>query len=156
MAASLEDRLRQAAALTFEELAFMFTDYEAGPQQCAAVFEAGAAIDFHGPFRGRLVIHLYGGLLGTLAANMTGETEVEDPELMADSIKEITNVICGNLLPMVAGSTAVFDLDPPEFLGKAEAGTRSGLLPQGAVVLGIEGGRAEVLFFADRTVEPVP
>ncbi|GAB4220317.1 MAG: hypothetical protein Kow001_01710 [Acidobacteriota bacterium] len=149
MEASLESRLFRAAALTFEELAFMFTDPELNPRQLAAPFAAAGAIDFRGPFRGRIVVRLFGDLLPTLTANMLGETQGDDPALQEDSLKEIANVICGNLLPLVAGDTAVFNLEPPCFHAHP-VGPPAGLRHKGSVSLGLEAGRAEVELFTDQ------
>ncbi len=151
MEASLESRLFQAAALTFEELAFTFTDAEPNPRQLSAPFAAAGMIDFHGPFHGRIVVHLFGSLLPTLAANMLGEEQADDPVLQEDSLKEITNVICGNLLPLIAGESAVFNLEPPRFQPHPVADPPA-LTLKGSVSIGLEGGRAEVKLFTDQPV----
>jgi hypothetical protein len=128
----------------------MFTDPEPNPRQLAAPFAAGGTMDFRGPFRGRIVVRLFGNLLPTLTANMLGETQADDPALQEDSLKEITNVICGNLLPLVAGDTAVFDLEPPCFHAHPVPEAPVGLRHRGSVSLGLEAGRAEVELFTDQ------
>jgi hypothetical protein len=153
MAAFLEDRLQRAAALTFEDLAFMFTEFDLSTEQRAANFQAGAAMGFRGPFRGQLAVHLFGDLLPTLSANMVGEDQVTDPALQADTMKEIANVICGNLLPMIAGPAAVFDLEPPAFLDAPLQAPSPGLQAQASTLIGMEAGRAELILYADRRLE---
>ena len=44
-----------------------------------------------------------------------GEAEISSDD-QADALKETINVICGNLLPAIAGKDAVFDIQPPEIL----------------------------------------
>lgn len=149
MESPLRDRLQRAAELTFEELAFLFTDFELSPPQRAAPFCAGSTICFSGPYRGQLVVHLYGDLLQTIAANMMGEDEPVDASLQADSLKEITNVICGNLLPMIAGPDAVFQLDPPSYLNQPGQAATLGLELRGTAAIGLEAGRAELMLYTD-------
>ncbi len=51
-----------------------------------------------------------------LSENMLGEdvTEIGSEEASFDAAKEIVNIITGQLLTRLYGSTAVFDLAPPE------------------------------------------
>lgn len=143
MQTTSETHLYQAAVLTFEELAFMFTDPTLSERQEEAPFQIGSELKFRGPFNGRLVVQLHGGVLPTLAQNVLAEEQTPDEQLQFDTLKEITNVICGNLLPRLAGAAAVFDLDPPTIFsvavgsGDASASTE----------VGLEEGRAELLLF---------
>ena len=138
--------LTQAAASTFEELGFMLPDAELDDIQRGAALEARASVSFSGPFTGRLVVRLYGRLLPSLAANMLGRMDPPSAEMQSDALGEITNVICGNALPVIAGEAAVFHLSTPQVhhAGQVE---RSDDAPAAVTRLGLEEGRTEVRLF---------
>ncbi len=148
MARDLSDHLRRSAVRTFEELAFVFTDSELDQVQMTAPFEAGAWVAFDGPMRGRLTIHLYGRVLATLTHNMLPDLEESSPAMQLDTLKEIANVICGNLLPNLAGQEAVFDLHPPES-EDSDALPDVARSPAARVPVGLETGRAELLLYLE-------
>jgi hypothetical protein len=144
----LADQLRRSAVLTFEELAFVFVELEPDDAQVAAPFEAGARVAFDGPLCGWLSIRLYGGLLATLTRNMLPELDESSRAMGADTLKEIANVICGNLLPAAAGAEAVFDLHPPES-DDVEIPPPGSPEPAAVVVIGLEDGRAELSLYLE-------
>ena len=148
MSNMLEKELCKAAALTFEELGFICPTLKLDQQQCAAPLEAVVSVRFEGPFCGRLELKLYGNLLLTLVANMLGEDETQPECQQHDALREIANVVCGNLLPAVAGSRGVFNLGTPQVLGAAASSGKKES-PEAEVQLGLEDGRADLLFFAD-------
>jgi CheY-specific phosphatase CheX len=125
MKTQLDRTLAQVASETLEQLAFLFSFPEDG---------GGAASDgeptvrvrvaFFGPFSGLLQMELSEACLNELSANMLGIEEEDTTEAQRiDAVKETINVICGNLLPAVAGRTALFNLDAPEIVpGQAETG----------------------------------
>ncbi|MCP4578349.1 MAG: chemotaxis protein CheX [Deltaproteobacteria bacterium] len=107
------------ASETFEGLAFMFgfpeEDENAGSGESMVV----TAVGFQGPFSGRMIMAVTQQTVEELTANMLGLDEGEgeiSPDDQADALKETVNVICGNLLPAIAGKDAVFDIHPPEIL----------------------------------------
>ena len=110
----LNEPLRQVAEETFESLAFMFAmpgDDEFGPDPDAPL--AVARVSFHGPFAGELHLGVSRDMLPDLAANMLGMDEqatAPTPEQQADALRELLNVVCGNLLPAIAGAEAVFNV----------------------------------------------
>lgn len=144
MSSSWQTPLRQAAAATFEELALLVPVDVLDDEQRAAPLAPGMAVDFEGPFRGTLEIHVTANVLPGIAENMLGAFETPSADDQRDALGEMCNVITGNVLPLLAGRTAVFRLHPPrpvvDGLGGAEA----------HVAFGLEGGRAEVLL---RTTE---
>lgn len=146
--------LRQATASTFEELAFLYPE-DADARDAIAVDSspsdadspiASAAVDFHGPLRGRLVLRVSARLLPVIAANMLGEQESQFTPLQRDALGEIANVVCGNLLPALAGADAVFRLDAPQWRGSG-TDARDGDRPYADATLNIEGGSAKVELF---------
>lgn len=144
MSKKLETELYKAAAMTFEELSFMLPTPEIDEQQLNAQVEAAVSVDFEGPFSGKLLVKVYGGLLPILAANMLGEEEVTSRTQQYDALGEIANVICGHMLPGIAGSKDIFHVSPPRM------GESIDLPPMAEVQVGLGLGRADLLLFVSR------
>jgi CheY-specific phosphatase CheX len=106
----VNDALYRATVTTFEELAFQFPMPEL--ERSAAGPRTTATVDFAGARRGRLTLSVSNTLLPSIAANMLGDEEPSREEQL-DALKEVANVICGNVLPAVAGPTAIFALNAP-------------------------------------------
>lgn len=111
MMQELDQALSLAATRTFEELCCVWAEPwpadEAEPE-----LAHGAAVAFEGPRAGWLELYVSARTLPPLTATMLGDDEA--PELMQiDALGELANVICGNLLPAVAGADAVFRLGSP-------------------------------------------
>ncbi len=68
--------LYKAATLTFEDLGFLLPTQEIDEQQLNAQFEAAVSVNFEGPFSGKLLVRVCGGLLPIIATNMLGEADV--------------------------------------------------------------------------------
>ncbi len=143
MNGNLQSSLLLAATLTFEELGFLFATDELTASQAEAEVEAIARVGFTGPRNGILEVRVTADVLPVLVENMLG-SDFSDPQLTLDALGEVANVICGNVVPAVSGSDAVFDLRAPQ----ATAGPGRDLppLPEPTirVSLGIEEGRADV------------
>ena len=106
------------AAETIEALALMFlTPEEDAPVICGPA--ETSFVDFDGPFSGLLVVSASQCLLVELAANMLGEEDSTrcTVDQQYDALKELTNVICGNLLPILAGTKAIFRVGTPVITG---------------------------------------
>jgi CheY-specific phosphatase CheX len=144
MEQNLRGHLYHSAVRIFEELTFMFTDSDLEPAQSEAPFEAGASVRFRGPLEGKLTVYLFGNVLSALSSNMLADAENPNREMQLDALKEVVNVICGNLLPLVAGKGAVFDLNPPDIVTSVEPQEEDGLEDHVSVI-GLEGGRAELV-----------
>jgi chemotaxis protein CheY-P-specific phosphatase CheC len=144
MSKKLEAELYRAATLTFEELGFLLPTPEIDEQQLNAQVEAAVSVEFEGPFSGKLLVRVCGGLLPIIAANMLGEEDVPSKTLQYDALGEIANVICGNMLPGIAGSKDVFHVSAPKI---AES---IGLPPVAEVQVGLGVGRADLLLFVSR------
>lgn len=112
--------------MTCETLAFMFAmpppeeGPEPGEQEHAGVFRV--RVYFEGPVDGSLVLSVPREMLPELAANMLGlDAEATTREQRTDAARELCNVVCGNLLPAVAGAEPVFSVSPPELCGDPAA-----------------------------------
>ncbi|NIA06175.1 MAG: hypothetical protein GWP14_00805 [Actinobacteria bacterium] len=112
-----DEDIFRAAAETIEVLALMFLvppeESLQDPQPSKT-----AHVDFTGPCGGSLAVSISESLLPELAANMLGE---EDPDQCSiaqqtDALNELTNVICGNILPIVGGPEVIFHVGTPSML----------------------------------------
>jgi CheY-specific phosphatase CheX len=123
--------LHQAAVTAFEELAFVFPMPELEPPPAGA--RTAAVVDFDGHRAGQLVLSVSDELLPVIAANMLGDADPSRDEQL-DALKEVANVICGNVLPSIEGPRALFRLHAPR-------------LAEGAADGGEPAARADVLLF---------
>lgn len=146
---SMETALYQAAALTFEELGFLFPNKELEPGQQTATVDGTVSVDFQGPFNGSLILRVCGAILPTIAANMLGEDDVPSVALQQDVLGELGNVICGNALPLMAGREVVFRLSPPCLMPIAPSLDNATAHTQ----IGLEEGRADVFLFVEPKVQ---
>jgi CheY-specific phosphatase CheX len=131
MKLDMEATLSQVAVETLEQLAFIFAepvdegrneDPDEGEEMVAA------AVAFGGPFAGRLVIAIAAEVLPELASNMLGVEDASDigVDQQHDALKETLNVICGNLLPALAGKQAIFKIGAPDMIPAGQTGIEAG------------------------------
>ena len=104
---------------TLEKMAFIFGSYaeDDSATDIAGQF-VGVKVDFKGPFSGTLALNISGAVLPELASNMLGIDE-SDPisiDHQQDALREIANVVCGRLLPLVGGRKAEFSIDQPQIM----------------------------------------
>ncbi|MEW6746035.1 MAG: chemotaxis protein CheX [Planctomycetota bacterium] len=122
-----EKVLAQVAEQILEELAFLYlVPCAAGSAEPApAPPLVTATVRFEGPFSGALSVTVPDPVLGILAANMLGLEDVTEcsREAQWDALGEVANVICNNLLGVLAGGTPVFDLQAPQCCEGAPAET---------------------------------
>ena len=142
-------KLLAAATSTFEQLGFLFADYELEDFQAIAPLDAAARVVFTGPMYGAIEVQLTKRLLPDVTQNMLGGEAAQDEEVWADALGELTNVICGNVLAQIAGPVAVFDLEKPqvELSGNGLAPYPGPAITSG--LLGIEDGRTQITLFLD-------
>ena len=149
MSSKLAMELYKAAVLTFENLGFMFPTQELDENQQNASVEAAVSVKFQGPFSGMLVVTIYGDLLPTIAANMLGEEKAPSEQQQHDALGEIANVICGNMLPGIAGPKEVFHVGAPQMVRSANLKVGDAESPIAEVQVGLYQGRADLLLFLD-------
>ncbi len=147
MGSTMDQSLSRTTAATFEELALLVPEYALSPEQDAAALDVTVSVDFRGPFRGRLVVRASACLLPTIASNMLGEAGSRQPPLQRDALGEIANVICGNVLPAIAGAEAVFHLSAPRVHDANETPSRDGDAPSATAVFGVEADRVATALF---------
>ena len=153
MSSWLETRLFRATARTFEDLGFMLPSSDLNDAQKRARPDAAVEIAFKGIFSGRLVLTVSGPILAVVAGNMLGEDESEMPrEAQLDALGELANVICGNVLPEIAGDRETFALTPPVLLAEIPGSPAAWAGTVGEVRVGLDEGRAEVRLYLEGEV----
>lgn len=121
-ARSYPQTLSETVQRIFEQAAFVLTDFpdEDADPEAAAAGSVAAKVQFSGPFSGEMCFLANRRLSVILAGNMLG-IEEDDPEALnrsADALGEILNMICGNFLPLVAGTRAEFNISAPVQIGR--------------------------------------
>ncbi len=151
MSLDLQQELIAAASSTFEQFGFVFADLELSEEQEAATIDTVARVEFHGPVSGVVELRLAGDILAEIAGNMVGNFDDLGPELLKDAAGELANVVCGNVLPSIGGTEAVFDLRAPEVsLGSEIEVTNT---YSSFAQIGLEAGRAEIALTIDENSE---
>jgi CheY-specific phosphatase CheX len=139
--------LSRATTATFEDLALLFPEHELSPEQAEAPLDVAVSVEFRGPLAGRLVLRASSCILPAIAANMLGEDESRQAPLQRDALGELANVICGNVLPAIAGAEAIFNLSAPQLHDAGSVMSRDEDEPAARIELGIEEGRAESVLY---------
>lgn len=101
-----------ALSEALEKMAFlMVMPFDEQPQVPDSTISA--QIEYTGPISGRIRIIAGTEFAASLAENM-GALDELSADQKADAVKELVNVTCGLVLPMIAGSPSdVFDLTVP-------------------------------------------
>jgi len=117
MIATYKDAAGQALCETLSKLAFIFADPQ-DPDAPPTEPQRGllARLTFRGSVQGTLEMALTAPLGTEIAANILGcEPDDEEAEKASiDSVKEVLNVMCGQILPQLYGEDNLFDLSAPE------------------------------------------
>lgn len=145
-----EAELYKAAVLTFEDLCLTLPTEQLNDHQRKAVPVAGVSLDFKGSSSGRLIVLVSDDLLALLPSNMLADDGPLESTHQFDALREVANVICGNMLPGVTGSDEAFRITPPELVNLQEMSNISALKPMAEVHIGIDLGRADIYLFMDK------
>ena len=154
MSEQLKEILSRVAGETLEKLSFMFSFSEDERGGMSLDYAIAATISFSGPFSGALVMTVSNQLLPELVANMLGVDDEETTlEQQHDALKETINIICGNLLPAIAGNEVVINIDAPAIITGVEAIKEAiedhGNKPASIVKLNIEESECDLFLFVD-------
>jgi len=152
---TFEQALFHFAEMAFGEMGFMLTVPQ---EELASIPEDikwlhGCQVDFTGPFNGKIFLLATDHIVEPLTLNMLGlmsPDELPPGVDTTDSLKEMANVICGNILPAIAGDDAVFDIGGPEITDTpAIPESIAGLKHIACRTLPVEEGFIRVAFFVD-------
>lgn len=150
---AFDEEVFRVAAETIEALALMFLLPEeeaagdSGPRRAASV-------GFDGPFEGSVVVSISECLLPELAGNMLGQEDSIQSSAgqQEDALKELTNVICGNILPVIGGREPVFHVGTPIIVEEGQAGeVFDGQALTGKANMFLDEGTIQVFLYADET-----
>ena len=115
MNAAISGILTDVVVETLEKLAFLFAHPLEGPAPEGTRELATVRVRFSGPLCGGMQLSLSRPLLAELAGNMLGADDgsVLSADEQHDALRELINVICDNLLPMIGGGTVEFRIQTP-------------------------------------------
>ena len=131
--------ITEAISQALEKMAFMVV-MPPDDELLAPSITITAEISFSGPVSGTIRTAAGIDLAKVLAENISGMTELTEEQCI-DVLKELVNVTCGLVLPMIATSaTDVFDLTVPELTRTEERLEWEQFIKQDDVtVLNVEG-----------------
>jgi CheY-specific phosphatase CheX len=117
------DLVRKVMARVLEDASFVFADDlpPAAQEGVSPENIMGVSLAFSGERTGEFRLWANPSFAALLAANMTG-IDADSPlarEKGADALKEMMNIIAGNALTELFGTTAVFDLGIPHEVDRA-------------------------------------
>ncbi|RYZ09571.1 MAG: chemotaxis protein CheX [Myxococcales bacterium] len=128
--------LTRAIREVFENLCFMMPAPRATvPPEPKSLSRVVLAVDIHGAGQGSLHLILPEAMVAPIAASMLGDDEPLSLAEQYDAACELANIVCGNVLPLVAGERAVFDLSPPRVIATMDPGLDVGSDARVAVLL---------------------
>jgi CheY-specific phosphatase CheX len=115
MNAAISGILSDVVVDTLAKLAFMFAAPLEGPAPEGTQELATVRVRFSGPICGGMQLSLSRPVLAELAGNMLGADDGSalSADEQQDALRELINVICGNLLPMIGGSSVEFHIQTP-------------------------------------------
>lgn len=107
--------LAETSMKIFEEAAFALIDTMDSGEERPVEERLVAGVQFSGPRTGELMMSIPSSLAAVFAENMLG-ADPGDPEANSkgvDAMKELLNMICGNLLPVLFGTDMEFKIEAP-------------------------------------------
>lgn len=108
-----KDTVANVARDVLETMAFAFV-MPGGDEPSPPEDRMQASVRFDGPFGGIASLTLPCAIVPEIAANMLGEDgETVSEQQQRDAVGELANVMCGNLVQVLAGPKPVFNLQPP-------------------------------------------
>jgi chemotaxis protein CheY-P-specific phosphatase CheC len=115
MNAAISGILTDVVVDTLAKLAFLFAAPLEGPAPEGTRELATVRVRFSGPVCGGMQLCLSRPVLAELAANMLGADDGSalSADEQHDALRELINIICGNLLPMIGGGTNEFNIQTP-------------------------------------------
>jgi CheY-specific phosphatase CheX len=115
--------LGRAVRDVFENLCFMLPSptNSSVPPDPGSLSRVVLAVDITGAGRGFLHLTLPDSMISAVACSMLGEDGPLELSEQYDAVCELANIVCGNVLPLLAGERAVFDLSSPRVIATMDA-----------------------------------
>ena len=144
--------MSRVAIETLEQLAYIFSS-PSDEIDMLTPNATVASVPFSGPFSGRLMMKIATLPVLELVANMLGIDENEiDSEQKFDAVKEILNILCGNLLPEIAGNQDIFNIKIPYIISKEELIESENEEVFAATTLSIDDEMCSIYLFVDSDI----
>jgi len=149
----LDEILQGVAEETFESLAFLLPMPQ--PDEPIHCPTTTVAVGFHGPFNGKLIVTLPEEVLAELTGNMLGlDDDANIPvETQQDAVKELANVVCGNVLPEIAGATVVFTVAAPELIDASAPVSKDGVFTTAMARIFLDSGPATLELLTEGPID---
>ncbi len=151
-AEQIKETLYKVAGEVLEKLAFIFSFPEEEREPMDYSDAVIARVSFTGPFKGTLLMAVSKEALPEIAGNMLGLEDNSDAaaEQQYDALKELINVICGNLLPAIAGKQTVFNVEAPHIISSDEMmNSRGAGQPSSAAKLDMDDGQCDLMLYIE-------
>jgi len=155
MTEQIKETLCHVTGDVLEKLAFIFSFPEEGSEETDYGSSVAASVSFAGPFTGTLIMAVSNDTLPELTGNMLGldDNESTTVEQQHDALKELINVVCGNLLPVISGRQSIFNVNAPQIITENIASYLQSLSEENgaaapfAAKLSLDGGECDILLF---------
>ena len=110
--------LQQTLTGVLESMCFMMpTPASMAPRLTAVPVDVSRVqVRFSGPKAGVLELTLPPALMAAVTVSMLGDEGPHAPDTQEQAVCELANITCGNLLPLIAGEQAIFNLGSPTFV----------------------------------------
>ena len=148
----IDNIILKISAETLEKLVFMFASPYDPEESTEQDPDTGVSVSFTGPFSGTLGMKVSGEVLSEIAVNMLGVDDEDEttPDDQNDALKETINIICGNILPVIGGKEAVFNIDAPMIIPEGEdIKERDGEKLVSDAKLSLDEGRCDLVLFVN-------
>lgn len=148
----IDNIILKISAETLEKLVFMFASPYDPEESTEQDPDTGASVSFTGPFSGTLGMKVSGEVLSEIAVNMLGVDDEDEttPDDQNDALKETINIICGNILPVIGGKQAVFNIGTPMIILEGEdIKERDGEKLVSDAKLSLDEGRCDLVLFVN-------
>jgi hypothetical protein len=161
MKCNLEEILTQVVSETFESMVYMRALDTDACEEDTEASRTCASITFSGSSSGSLLFSVPRSILHVIACNILGQ-DANDPismEDQQDALKEVLNVICGNLLPRLFNPHEVFDVHQPRIVSNAEIAAISEIYgddePEAIASVRLDYGRVAIAMWLDCPTEVI-
>ena len=154
----IDNIISKTSTETLEKLVFMFASPYDPENSTEGDPDVGVSVSFTGPFSGTLGMKVSGELLTEITVNMLGVDDEDEitPDDQSDALKETINILCGNILPVIGGKQAVFNIGSPMIISEGEdvkGGDGEKLVSD--VKLSLDEGRCDLVLFVNGEIPEV-
>lgn len=143
MSSDLRAAIHRAATVTFS--AYSRKSLREGLPKTSEGDPVSVAIEFTGPRKGRVEVNIWEDALGDLAASMYDQRVPPPFSDQLDAIREVTNVIAGNVVSSL-DSTSLFNLGLPKV---QHNGPIAAVDPSAVADFALGSGRVSVRLFIE-------